>query len=1117
MRKFLFVLAVLMCVILVFGTAAFAINDRLARRISEKVDLISDDIINCIMAGLRIYSESYPEYPEELKGMTSADFPSDGLVNMLEFAVNISSADKNSNLWRFRVLHDATPAADVKKGSVYDQNWRNLADSIDHKPRVGWIEYGQEDLPDMVMSLGHLDTVGMGELSGWNARMNGNPFQGIIEGDRIYGRGTTDDKGPTIASAYALGAMYDLGISVNRRIRVVFGTDEERPYWYGINYYKNRGGELPLYGFSPDSGSPTLHEKGIINAWPTVSFDEPGPIYVISADSMGVAYNAITDNVTALIGVEAPYNISVVLAALHASIDMYPMLKGDANYFVSADIVSCDGGNCIKIYSKAMPGHGMAPTGRNAYVRLLKAFSLFESGANFEAVARNTMKALSSDINMSLQPGDADHEQNGRTFKIYYEVPIFGTTDNVTVNVGLVDWKREKAGSHTRASFTFNIRFPYDPISLDVGAGQWMEENLPKALNGDAIVGYETIPVLEGPAKGFIPNVILAYPPMKLDPDGWRIESARRVMRMERGTELSVGRSSGGGTYAKAFINRLFNFGTFSGAGGHGYDEYLTISSIWPAVRLMMHGFVEMAATDNVTWDVIGSAFDEHTKRYTNISEDVMVSLADFNAAVSEIPAAYSTIKSVDVVSVRRLGITQFATGVDTVSFRVDTSDNPLNYALIAKNTSGNWKIFPFKTSIREVGDIDASGNANKVNKNCIIAVVNSNGETNMTAIAGRYVTQYAIAKSTSQLYIPVTDVTVTPDETIAVSTTYAMTVAFAPANASDKDLTWSSSNTAVAAVDESGVVTGVSEGSATITATSVSNPAASGSANITVVVPVSGVSVLPTTLNLKMGETGTLTESVMPTNATDPSVTWTSDNVAVATVSDGTVTAVGIGKANITVITADGEFEATCAVSVVPIPVTPTYPSDKGDVATDTSIAANDLQEKDGMVFIRGRVAEAIAKGLLGLNNVEVSTNPILKATVSPNGGVAQIAINVTGKQLFALNPQDVTLIGMTSGNAGDFFEYVNDEADFDANKFTILFGGAIYTGEIDPEENYEVVFFIEDGGLFDLDGIVNGNIVSSVFFAAEKAKSGSSGCSTYGYFALALLGIAPFVLRRK
>ena len=138
------------------------------------------------------------------------------------------------------------------------------------------------------------------------------------------------------------------------------------------------------------------------------------------------------------------------------------------------------------------------------------------------------------------------------------------------------------------------------------------------------------------------------------------------------------------------------------------------------------------------------------------------------------------------------------------------------------------------------------------------------------------------------------------------------------PSDASDKSVTWASSKQSVATVSASGVVTAVSEGESTITAS-----ASGKSATCQVVVAKKRVEVTSVTLDksaltLEQGQSATLIATVSPSNATDPTVAWTSSIPSVATVSDaGVVTAVSSGEA---VITASaGGKSATCTVKVNP------------------------------------------------------------------------------------------------------------------------------------------------------------------------------------------------------
>lgn len=166
---------------------------------------------------------------------------------------------------------------------------------------------------------------------------------------------------------------------------------------------------------------------------------------------------------------------------------------------------------------------------------------------------------------------------------------------------------------------------------------------------------------------------------------------------------------------------------------------------------------------------------------------------------------------------------------------------------------------------------------------------------------------------------VPVTGVTLDETElTLEKDGSQTLTATVAPTNATNKDVTWSSSNPEVATV-EGGKVTAVSEGTATITAKAGEQTA---TCTVTVTkadVAVESVTLNPTTLTLEKGGTGTLTATVAPENATNNTVTWSSSNPEFATVANGTVTAVSAGTATITVTTADGNHQATCTVTVTP------------------------------------------------------------------------------------------------------------------------------------------------------------------------------------------------------
>ena len=178
------------------------------------------------------------------------------------------------------------------------------------------------------------------------------------------------------------------------------------------------------------------------------------------------------------------------------------------------------------------------------------------------------------------------------------------------------------------------------------------------------------------------------------------------------------------------------------------------------------------------------------------------------------------------------------------------------------------------------------------------------------------------------------------------------------PSDAANKSVSWTSSATAIATVDNTGKVTAVSAGTATITVkTADGGKTATCAVTVTTkVIPVTGISIEEgATAEVEEGKTVALTAKVQPDNATDKTLTWTSSNKAIATVADGVVTGVAAGQA---VITAKaGDKEATCTVTVKrPEPV---------DGKSMKEVTADDLGKLiglDGKVY--PSILSAVASG---------------------------------------------------------------------------------------------------------------------------------------------------------
>ena len=168
---------------------------------------------------------------------------------------------------------------------------------------------------------------------------------------------------------------------------------------------------------------------------------------------------------------------------------------------------------------------------------------------------------------------------------------------------------------------------------------------------------------------------------------------------------------------------------------------------------------------------------------------------------------------------------------------------------------------------------------------------------------------------------VNVTDVALAPaTATLALNQTQQLTPTITPANATNKRVSWSSSNPAVATVSTAGVVTGVSAGSATITVTT-QDGGKTATSNITVTstpVAVESISVSPESAVVNTGNTVTLTATITPSYATNKNITWSSNQPAVASVSaTGVVSGLSAGYATIFATTQDGNKEAVSQIQV--------------------------------------------------------------------------------------------------------------------------------------------------------------------------------------------------------
>ena len=231
---------------------------------------------------------------------------------------------------------------------------------------------------------------------------------------------------------------------------------------------------------------------------------------------------------------------------------------------------------------------------------------------------------------------------------------------------------------------------------------------------------------------------------------------------------------------------------------------------------------------------------------------------------------------------------------------------------------------------------------------------------------------------------LPVASVSLAPNSvTVTVGGTVALAATLADSNGNTlvgRVITWASSNTGVATVNGSGVVTAAAVGSATITATSEGR---SGSATVSVTtVPVASVSVSPATASVQAGQTVQLNATPKDANGTALSgrtVTWASSNVGVATVSGGVVTGLSAGSVTITA-TSEGQ-SGTATVSVTAVPV----------ASVSVSPATASVQAGQA-VQLTATPRDASGNALSGRTVTWASSNAAV-ATVSATGSVSGVA----------------------------------------------------------------------------------------------------------------------------
>jgi succinyl-diaminopimelate desuccinylase len=325
---------------------------------------------------------------------------------------------------------------------------------------MGWAEIGEGD--EMVAILGHLDVVPEGK--GWEK----DPYGGEIDDKNIYGRGALDDKGPTIAALYGMKAIKDLGLPLKRRIRILFGTNEETGS-LDMAHYMETGGEVPVCGFTPDGEYPLINgEKGILESDYTKHFTQQGDLKLVHLHG-GTAYNVVPSLA------EAEFTCPAAMAE-----KLVARYDGKNGMTVEAT----DGG--VKVTTHGKEAHGAHPElGENAIGKLMiglkdwplspelkETIAFVADHIGMDPYGVGMGIALEDKVSgkLSFNLGIAEGDSTQLTLKLNYRYPVTKSYDDcapvLTENFKKAGFELT-AENHKRALFV-DEKTPYIQTLLDV-------------------------------------------------------------------------------------------------------------------------------------------------------------------------------------------------------------------------------------------------------------------------------------------------------------------------------------------------------------------------------------------------------------------------------------------------------------------------------------------------------------------------------------------------------------------------------------------------------------------------------------------------------------------------
>ncbi len=387
--------------------------------------------------------------------------------------------------------------------------------------------------------VGHLDVVPEG--GGWDF----DPYGGEMIDGYVCGRGTMDDKGPVIASFYAMKALKECGFRPCKTVRLIMGLDEETG-WNGMKYYLEAVDETPDCGFTPDGDFPVIHgEKGIL-IFDMVKKFAPCQTKGLELTSLkgGNAANSVADSARAVLhdSTGAGYEtIKAMIADLRKTRGWQINYKGI--------------GKSLEVTVQGKSAHGAKPEqGINAISVMIEFLGY--------------LNLVNDDIAdfIDFYNGHIGFDFHGERLGCRLKDEPSG---KLILNVGKVDLTKGAVG------MTINIRYP---VTLN-----------------DEVVYSGMMTVLDKYGIGIIKG--RHQPPIYMAADSPLISTLMSIYLKHTGDEESLPMVIGGGTYARAMDNIVAFGARFPGEPelGHQKNEKISIKNLVKLTEIYAEAIYELA------------------------------------------------------------------------------------------------------------------------------------------------------------------------------------------------------------------------------------------------------------------------------------------------------------------------------------------------------------------------------------------------------------------------------------------------------------------------------------------------------------------------------------------